>query len=349
MKPSRAAAALVCVVVVLVGGSATAGASSDPGPSDLRVVTVPAVAGAVFTLDGVPYTTDASGELTVPGVGSLAGLDQRLQYQGGGSNLVAKVDFTRLYDVGAASSSREVVAQFLRSDAVNLSFVDQTGGEVPLERVERVVLKSSLGVEFAYDGAQLAAPQVLPSVRTIPSPTGRETKDIYYTVQEVTIDGTNVVNRSQQKFLPAQVDQVSIETQFFRVEVRVADAFFGVATGDAVLVRWPDGAETSYPVVDGKATLPLLPRGDYKMRVDGPGLVTWRPVSVSSDQAITLDLMTVYDIGAVVLAVVVLAVGLVLIGRRRARSHRTARAARSTSDAGATGDRTATPSEAGVG
>lgn len=309
------------LVAVLAGAVIRPGwAATQLGPRDLRVVTAPAVAGAIFTLDGIEYRTDEAGEFTVPGVGSLADLEARLQYQRWEGDPRTHLSFSGLSQVGAAARTREVVAQFLESKELTFSFADLEGDDVPHRRVSRLLLKSSIGTEYTYETDEVREPQVLPSVRTIPSPTGRETKPIYYTVQQVIIDGTNVVNRSQQKFFPDDVDHLAIETQFFTLDVTASDAFFGFSSGHAVLVRWPDGEQTSHPVVGGRVDLPPLPRGDYEMRVDGPGLVTWRPVSVSSDQVVALELMSVYDIGALVLSGLSVAVGLVVVGRRRARS-----------------------------
>ena len=320
MKIVRACVAVLLTAVVALLVASAAHVAAAPGASDLRVVTTPPIAGAVFLIDGVEHITDGAGEVVVLGAGDLSDISTRLAYLRYEGDPTSDATFTRFYGVGSANRTREVVAQFVKLDEVHFTFVNLDGVPVPYDRIEQTTLKSSVGVVFEFTGRELLDPQMLPSVRTIASPTGLETKALYYTVQSVFIDGTNTVNRSQQKFFPSETDEVAVDTQFFHVIVNVSDAFFGFSTGDAVLVRWPDGEQTRHLVVDGRADLPLLPRGEYEMRVDGPGLVTWRPVSVSRDLVLDLELMSVVDIGAVVAALISIAVGLILIGRRRHRS-----------------------------
>ena len=81
----------------------------------------------------------------------------------------------------------------------------------------------------------------------------------------------------------------------------------------------PNGAESRHEMVNGRADLPPLPRGEYEMRVDGLGLKTWRPILVSRDQVIQLELISAIDIGTLIGTGLAIAIGLILIGRRRHR------------------------------
>ena len=57
------------------------------------------------------------------------------------------------------------------------------------------------------------------------------------------------------------------------------------------------------------------------MRIEGPGLNTWRPISVSRDQIVELQLLSYLD-GALVLGLLLaVACACILVGRRRFGSH----------------------------
>ena len=300
-------AAMSCV------GTVSASSPDDPG---LTIVTVPALPGTIFEFDGRTFVTDETGSVRVPDAGQLQGLANRLSYQGFEGDPTVGVVFTRFAGAYNANHTRRVEAVFETTRAVSFSFVDLDGRPVESERVTTMTLKNSMGVLFEIDTFMFDTAIVLPSQRAVQSFDGYVAKDIYYTVQDVVIDGSNTVNRSQQKFFPAEVTTVEVETQFYHVTISVTDALFGFTNGAAALVRWPDGHETRNEVVDGVTTL-YLPRGDYEMRVDGPGLETWRPVSVSRDQDIELELFSYVDIGLLATSTMAIAIVLVVIGRRR--------------------------------
>lgn len=313
--PFRRGFGVVALVLAAMSTVDTVSAS----PTDdlgLTIVTVPTLPGAIFEFDGRRYVTDETGGAFVPDAGVLQGLAGRLNYQGFEGDVTVGVLFTNFAGAYNANRTRRVEAVFETTRAVTFSFVDLDGRPVDNERVTAMTLKNSLGVLFEIDPTMFDMAVVLPSQRAVQSFDGYVAKDIYYTVQDVVIDGSNTVNRSQQKFLPAEVTAVEVETQFYNVTISVTDALFGYANGDAALVRWPDAHESRHEVIDGVTAL-YLPRGDYEMRVDGPGLQTWRPVSVSRDQDIELELFSYVDIVVLVLSTLAVAIVLVIIGRRR--------------------------------
>jgi hypothetical protein len=311
---------LASSILVSFAGTSAHTARALPAPDDLRIVTVPSVAGAVFEFDQHEYTTASDGSVTIPDAGDLSDLGARLVYRRFDGDEAEAVEFHRFHGLERANGSREVTGVFTTSRAVSFQFTDLDGAAVDADTVERMTLKNAVGVVFTLGPGDFDG-YMLPAVRVIQRTTGLETKEIYYSIQDVVINGTNTVNRSQQRFFASEVDRFDVETQFFHVVIEVSDVLLGFTSGTAVLVRWPNGVETRHPVIDGAAELPLLPRGDYEMRVDGPGMVTWRPVSVSRDQVLALELLSVIDMSAVGIAVLLIAVGLVIFGRRRHRSH----------------------------
>ena len=290
-----------------------------PATRPLKITTTPVIEGAEFRLDDVVKKTDVSGVVTFE-TATFENISARLTFVRApdeGFTLDRFANLPRLSD-----PSGDVGAWFSVRKNVTFAFVDLDNRPVPSQNVESMKLKSSIGVEFAVAAADIDKPLELPALRVIPGPEGLESKQIYYTVQEVIVRGTNTVNRSQQKFYPDQVSHLAVTTQFFTVTVRARDALFDFATGDAVLLIWPDGGTSRHPIVNGVADLPLLPRGDYQMRIDGLGMVTWRPASISRDQTIELALMSAIDISSLVLAILLIASGALLVGRRNRRARR---------------------------
>jgi hypothetical protein len=280
---------------------------------------VPALPGAVISFDGTEYEADDDGKIFVSGAGELHDMESRVRYVRWDGDPTVTPVLTRFAGLGNANQTRSVEAVFETTRKVRFSFSDLDGRPVDLERITTMTIKNSLGVFFEYDAATLEKAVELPSQRTIQSFVGYVAKEIYYTVQDVEIDGTNTVNRSQQKFLPSEVTAVNVQTQFYNVRIDLNDALFGFPSGDSVLVRWPDGAETTHPAAEGMVSL-YLPRGAYDMRIAGNGLKTWRPVSVSRDQLLELELFSYVDIAVILLGVLVFVVLLIALGRIRVRN-----------------------------
>ena len=65
-----------------------------------------------------------------------------------------------------------------------------------------------------------------------------------------------------------------------------------------------------------RASSGRLARGDYQLKVRGPGVSWWTPVSLSRTQEVELELLSWLDLGVAALAGLVVLVGLPLLGRR---------------------------------
>jgi len=315
----RLLAAGSIVVVTLATLPATTQAKA--APRQLKIQTIPVVASATFEVDGQSYVTGEDGTATVPAV-DFEIADATLKFVDVNDRDGSQALFQRFTDIRSADPGGIVYALFTIAFPVTFSYVDLQGETVDAERVSRLGIKSSTGVAYELSGDELTQPLMLPAMRVVPRPSGLEIKDIYYTVQEAMIDGTNTVNRSQQKFFPTDTRSLAVTTRWYRVRLSASDALFGFDAGDALLLRWPDGHQTSHPISDGQVDLPLLPRGEYEMRIDGLGLAIWRPVSVSRDQTVELELFSAADIGVIVLAGLMFVAIAIYYGQRRVRRQR---------------------------
>jgi hypothetical protein len=301
-------------------------ASSRPAPRPvtrpITIGTVPAVAGFPVILDGITSLTDAAGKAHF--TSSEEGLSEHITM----NEAVLPIDgrqvrvaVSRVF-YGADGDAARLALDL--SYEVRFRFSSMTGEAVDDSVIDTVTVKSITG---AVEELPAHEATWLQGSRVVPLSGGLEVKKLDWTVQRVEYSGSNVVNVSQQKFLPADNQDVVVGLLFYRVSLSVGDAIFGFPQGGAVDVVYPDGQSKRFPLDEqGRLTLPALPRGDYTVTTLGPGPTMTRPLALSRDQDVDLDFYSWLDIGAVGAVVLLLAVGLPLIGWRRRRRHRRAAA-----------------------
>jgi YD repeat-containing protein len=300
-------------------GPALQPSSSRPAPRpQLRAITigtVPPVAGFPVILDGVTSVTDAAGKAHF--ATAEEGLTDHIEL----TEAVVPIDGRDVrvtasrvfygFDGDAARLALDLSYQ------VQFDFVSMTGESVDASVIDAVTVKSVTG---AVEELPAHATNWLQGSRVVPLSGGLEVKKLDWTVQRVQYSGSNVVNASQQKFLPAETSDVVVKLLFYRVSLNVRDAFFGFAQGRAVDVVYPDGRAHRFRLDDeGRLTLPTLPRGNYTVTAVGPGPVMTRPLAVSRDQDVSLNFYSWLDIVSAGAVVVLLALGLPMVGWRRRR------------------------------
>jgi hypothetical protein len=305
--------AAVLTVVVLPTAAAARPASAQPGT--LQLQTVPPLPGVVVKVDGKVATSDAKGRIRVH-VRNFINLDKRVVVPETRISRDRKVVFDRFRgDVDAGV--RKVVELGLRTARlVSWSFLDRFGKTVPADRVTAMRLRSNTGEIHDLSGAELARPRWVSESRTQQGPQGLASKQLYYVVDSAMVDGTSVVNRAGQRFVPWEQQAWVVQLLFFRVSFTATDMFFTRQVGDGIELTRADGDVQRLPFGrDGTALVPDLPRGTYTITVLGGGVSFGRPVSISKDQEVTLTVISAADLTLVAVAVLVVAVGLVLLGR----------------------------------
>ena len=207
---------------------------------------------------------------------------------------------------------------------VAFDFTDRTGLHIDTERVSTITLKSTVGGVYRYRDEDLGVPHWLHAQRVTTVQAGPIVRPIEYSVQRVTVEGSNVVNRSQQRFDPTKVQDVTIWLLFFPAEFQVRDALFGFPLGSSIRLTYPDGRELEVPLVDGHASVASLPRGEYEVSVAGPGVTLSVPLALSRPQDAEIMFLSYYDLAAIAVVVVAFLVGLPLVARwvRRRRARR---------------------------
>ena len=76
---------------------------------------------------------------------------------------------------------------------------------------------------------------------------GLEPVNLLYTVTDVTVDGSNVVNKAQQQFYAEPNGTWTISLLFYSLRVQATDALFGFAQGKALTLELPNGQVQTYP------------------------------------------------------------------------------------------------------
>jgi hypothetical protein len=203
---------------------------------------------------------------------------------------------------------------------VRLAFADGSGEPIDPRRIERIVIKSHAGsraIRKGVDTLQLQGSRVGPYGRH----GGLASKSIGYSVREVVIDGSNVVNRGEVRFYPFRTRVVPIELLFFDLDIASRDALFDTRIGSRVEVIGPDGRTRRVALsAEGRVHLDRLPRGRYRVRTDATGLGASRLVTLSRHQVVEVEVFSVVDLLLLGGAGSGLAIGLVLVRRPRLRT-----------------------------
>lgn len=201
---------------------------------------------------------------------------------------------------------------------VRFRFVDPRGRLVDPKRIASVTLRSGTGTTRRVTGRD---PVWLPAERTVPLEGGLARTSVEWSVQSVMVDGSNVVNRGQQRFVPGEQREVSISVLFFQATFSVRDTLFGFPLGSAIRLRFPDGRVRRYPLANGASLqLSALARGQYEVSVDARGFSFTQPVSLSRDQRVAVRVTSYLDVVVLGGAIGAIVLGLLLVRRPRLRA-----------------------------
>jgi hypothetical protein len=300
-----------------------------PWPTTITVRTVPALPGLRVTLDGVQRTTDARG---------VASWTHEHNFSLHVLNLVdTKVEQPdRRYRFVRWSGQRDpgqafrptvtnlpmrrnytITAAFSVQYPVQARFVDEKGQPLDLDQIAAVRVKSDSGqvIDFPRTG-----PIWLDGTVPLYNKSRLVESDVSYSLQSVMMGGTNIVDAGRQKFMPARAGTVTLVGQFHDLTVRAHDALSGGPIGQQAKVTYPDGTVWTGPFgPDHSVTLWHLPRGTYTVSVLSNGMVLSEQFTLSRDKALDVAVLSRTDLVVFGAAGLVLAVGLLFLGRARLR------------------------------
>jgi hypothetical protein len=316
----RLTPALLAVVLCTLGLCPAADAQDKTGPQGrdgtarktsregrgLLIRTIPRLEGVKFTLGERRFRSDARGRVRIP-LKSRAQIERRVRVRDAEVRPGVRARFSGWYRGNPT---------FAIYYAVRLEFVDGDGDAVDPGQIESVELLSSNGLPKRYAPFDGGRPLWLQGRGIVPAGQHQESKEVTQVVEEVEVESSNVVNQGQQRFYPARSWEARIELLFFSARFEVRDALFGFPIGSAVRLRYPSGRVERHALgEDGDIEFPSLPRGDYEIAVDAAGWSFDRPMSLSRDQKVRLQVISYFDIAVMVLGLIAGALLILFIGR----------------------------------
>lgn len=315
-------------------GDRTHGASSVTrslvvAAASLKVVTVPAVPGMQFRLGSTTVTSGKDGVATilVPVTGSYL-LTPSFDL---GPGATSRVSFLRWQD-GIFTPARNVhvtgdtvlVLGLRVAVQASIQMVDEDGQVIAPASIDSMSLSSSDGqtvtlTSFAdlwwIAASATSRPEGLASVATV------------YRVNDVMIAGTNVVNQGQTTWIPTAGSTLKVPVLLFALTVSTRDAFFGGALQGPLELIYPDASVARATVgPSGDVDFGTLPRGQYTLIFHTQGLSPPTPVALSRSQTALIRIVTYLDLAVTGAVLLLLAVLLVVLGRRHQLVHAYGRA-----------------------
>ncbi|HJQ01193.1 MAG TPA: hypothetical protein VJ851_06315 [Jatrophihabitans sp.] len=299
-----------------------------PWPVTVTVKAMPALAGVHFRFDNRILTTGANGIATYTAEHDFA-LHTLTVTDSAFSTADSRYQFTRW--VGQrdpnAAFSKTVSGLPLRANyAVTAAFglqqsflpklVNQNGVPVDPARVSSITVKSDTGQLIELNPSS-------PTMLEVSRPAIRHgvlvTQPAIYSLQSVIVRGTNVVDSGRQSFRPG--GDVTFVTQFHDLVITGRDALFGSTRGVAAVVTYPDGGQVTIPFdAQHRAVLLDVPRGPYKASIKaGHAIVAKAQFIASKDKTISVSVISMPDMAVLGGSGLVVALGLLLVGRLRGR------------------------------
>jgi len=300
-------------------------------PAVLEVQTMPPLPGVRFSIAPTDVATSSpeaassarsfvSGDDGIGRIGIEQGIYQLEVLPWEGSEATIRAEFSRWSD-DVFSPSREVKvksdvqlqAGFEVSYLVSLRFVDLAERPLDWEDATSVTLTSSMGGHETFVNSE---PKWLKGGRVVRRFAGLEETKLLYSVDGVTVGGSNVVNSKQQRFYPSESQEWDIRLSLYSARFTARDALFRFPIGSGIRLQYPDGHSERFGFESaGELTLESLPRGTYRVKVDGPGMSFSRPVTLSRDQELELEVISYLDVAVVFFLLASLGLGLLFIGR----------------------------------
>jgi hypothetical protein len=309
-RPGRRAVAWTAAWLTAIAASPALVPARGAGPLAVETVTfrtVPAVPGVRVRSMGRIATTDSQGRVTL----AVERTGRRLRSIGAPEVLATRLRSGAQARFGGLFESRRTLGISLYA-RTRLRFVDRDGRPFPTRRVGTVRLRSSTGARVAVKGA--LTPRLQAS-RVVIAGGAVRSRPITYAVESVRAGGGEVVNRAQLRFSPLRTRRLRVPLLLFSARFTARDALFGSPAGSAMTLEYPDGHVVRMPLREGNASASDLPRGQYTVRVEAPGYSVERPVWLSRDLVVPLQVVSPLDLVVILGGLASVALGLVLAGR----------------------------------
>ena len=303
------------------GSSGRSGAkkASGGGPVATVVRTVPPVGGVTFVIGRRRFTTGRAGRVTLP-LSRGVPLFSQVVVPDAQIARDVRTHFGQWYGSVKSKNVRATIGFRYR---IGLAFDAPAGADLSKGAITLVRLASSTGQVLTLEGDQVSQGQWVDGTRVVSLGGGLESKDVQYSVSSALIRGANIVNRGAQRFTPSRDRVFRIKTLWYQARFSSRDLLFGSPIGSAVILTYPDGSREHIAFAgNAEVTVRALPRGSYTVSVEGAGTSFTRPLTLSKNQSVDLQMLSYLDVAVVFGALVLVAGGLLVFGRRRRWLHR---------------------------
>lgn len=288
-------------------------------PAKVRVQVTPPIPDVGFMMDGRKFFTDQEGLATIEinkyGTYRLTVLDDEYDHPGQRIELGRWTEeIYQPYQDISVPTNRVIQVGLNVYQIFSMDFIDLEGEKVDPSRVTEFTIRSLQGDVFVLNDGE---PRWFPASRTARRLTGLEETKLYYSILNVIVDGSNVVNQSQQRFYTSAGGNLTIELILYSLQVNAKDGLFGWPIGKSLLLEFPDGRIEEYPLDEqGTVKIDSLARGTYFLRISGvKGIDNRIPVALSRDQNINMKVITNLDIAVFGAFGLIFVLGLLLYGR----------------------------------
>lgn len=288
-------------------------------PAVVTVQAIPALPNVGFKLDGRKFYTNKDGFATIaiskPGTYRLTVLTD--EYKAPNERIELgrwTEEIFRPYQDITVPANRVIQVGLNVFHMFSQDFVDLDGKPVDPARVSELAIRSLQGDMFVLQDGE---PRWFPASRTARRLTGLEETKMYYSVLRVIVDGSNVVNQSQQRFYTSPGGNLTIGLTLYSLTVNARDGMFGWPVGTTLQLEYPDGRIEEFPLDRrGSVTIDSLARGTYYISIAGAKSLDNRvPVALSRNQNVNSKIITYLDIGVFVSLGFVVVIGLLFYGR----------------------------------
>src|SRR3954468_143776 len=292
-------ALLLAVIAALLGASAAHAATT--------VQVIPALPGVHFSFDGAPLVSGHGGTLVVPTDDRVA-LRRRLRV----------VNTTLRHGVHAHFHGwRRGRLTLTLMFQVRPRFVDPGGRHVDPRRIHSVLLKAPGGTRMAL---LTDHPTWVPGNRIVAVGRRPVSRPLVWSVERAIANGANVVARSQQRFRPSNVRHPRVHVRFYRLRFAAHDALLASGIGSPHRLTSPARHVETHPLgAGGCFNFGSRPRGSYTIKVKAGGFASEWPVTLSANQSLDVSVISYLDVLLVLGGLLAIALGLLLVGRRRSR------------------------------
>lgn len=334
----RAPGALaVCLLALALAPGAASAPVPSPAPQIARVgpglllATAPRIPGLRFALGGRVFVTDGQGTIAIPAdvipSGPAITQPQRVirklrllpsREKGGLEYRISR------YTTFSTGAGRTIVRAMMDTFVpVKFVFTDRSGRRVDPRLLNSVTIKRSDGAVTTLGPKRLSSPVTVQARRIVRLGGAFFSKNMVYRIQSVLVGGNNLVNRAQQAFTPLRTRTVDVELLFYSARISARDRIFGYGIGSGIRLEYPDGRVEQHDFTgEHGVLLPALPRGEYQISVDAPGLSSSQPVVITRDQVVEIKVISYADIAFILGVLITLAGGLLVVGRGPGRGRR---------------------------